>query len=126
MPHCELFLYENVLEANWRPTNLNKIIIFGNEFNLYKKQNKGFLYYLMAKKIQSVLESDHMLYEMPLPRTCMDTERVYLDCVYKNAFDGLSWHLFDWDGSLHSFNRGRFYRKSVVSWKLMWSLITCS
>ena len=104
MPHCELCLYENVLEGNWRPANLNKIIIFGNEFNLYKKQNKGFLYYLMAKKIQSVLESDHMLYEMPNPRACIDTECVSLDFVYSDAFDDLNWHFFDSDGSLHSFN----------------------
>ena len=35
MPHLPIFLTENVLEANWSPENLNKIIILG-------KNSKGF------------------------------------------------------------------------------------
>jgi len=100
MPHCELVLYENVLEANWTPANLNKIIILGNKFFPLEKSKKIYPYYRGARKIQAILQSDHMLYEMELPRTWIDTE---CDRVYHLAFDYSSWHFFDWDGSVHSF-----------------------
>jgi hypothetical protein len=132
MPHCEHFLYENVVEANWTPANLNKIIILGNGFNLYDKGKKLFPYYRGARKIQAILQSDHMLYEMPLPTTGIDTECVNslcwdgspppytdrlrsIDPVYHDSFDSLSWHFFDWDGSLHSFNTGEYAQIDYTS-----------
>jgi hypothetical protein len=41
MPHYTIYLYENVLEANWMFGNLNKIIILGNNLNLYRPVSLG-------------------------------------------------------------------------------------
>ncbi|KAF9612342.1 hypothetical protein IFM89_039060 [Coptis chinensis] len=37
MPHCEAVLYDNLLRANWRPENLNKMVLFGNNFEKYEQ-----------------------------------------------------------------------------------------
>jgi hypothetical protein len=97
IPHCDVFLCENVLQANWTPANLNKIIILGNGFKDFKKHQKIYPYYLQAPTIKAILDSDHMLHEIPL-RRAFDNLSIYL------AFNHLSWHFFDWDGSLHGFN----------------------
>ncbi|GAB2235232.1 hypothetical protein Drorol1_Dr00027727 [Drosera rotundifolia] len=36
MPHCEAFLYENLLEVNWEKHFLTNMVILGNRFS-YKK-----------------------------------------------------------------------------------------
>jgi hypothetical protein len=100
MPHCELNLCGNVLEANWTPANLNKIIILANSFMFYKTHEKEFSYHFQAKKMKPILDSDHMLHEIPLPRV----NRAVDGLTIALAFDHLSWHFFDWDGSLHGFN----------------------
>jgi hypothetical protein len=35
IPHCTIYLYENVLEANWMHVNKNMITILGNNLNFY-------------------------------------------------------------------------------------------
>eukprot|EP00803_Ostreobium_quekettii_P000046 evm.model.scf_1305.5 EVM.evm.TU.scf_1305.5 scf_1305:21044-23221(+) len=35
MPHCEAHLCERLLEANWSPTSLAKLVIIGNSFGHY-------------------------------------------------------------------------------------------
>ncbi|KAI9087365.1 hypothetical protein K1719_030685 [Acacia pycnantha] len=37
MPHCDVDLYNNLLEANWEPNLLSNVIIFGNSFDTYIK-----------------------------------------------------------------------------------------
>ncbi|KAJ2034840.1 hypothetical protein GGI09_006207 [Coemansia sp. S100] len=36
MPHCEEFLYNNVLAANWSPEQLSRILVIGNHLGRYK------------------------------------------------------------------------------------------
>ncbi|KAJ2300994.1 hypothetical protein IWW55_003834 [Coemansia sp. RSA 2706] len=36
MPHCEQFLYENTMSANWSPDQLGRIMIIGNHFSRYQ------------------------------------------------------------------------------------------
>uniref|UniRef100_A0A6J0PQG5 Uncharacterized protein LOC105056028 n=1 Tax=Elaeis guineensis var. tenera TaxID=51953 RepID=A0A6J0PQG5_ELAGV len=37
MPHCEAALYDALLEANWRPSMLNRMVVLGNSFAAYDK-----------------------------------------------------------------------------------------
>jgi hypothetical protein len=38
MPHCPMRLYSNLLWANWEPSKLSRIIIFGNSFKAYDER----------------------------------------------------------------------------------------
>ncbi|KAK4264747.1 hypothetical protein QN277_025879 [Acacia crassicarpa] len=35
MPHCPIMLYDNLLQANWKPSLLSNVVIFGNSFGKY-------------------------------------------------------------------------------------------
>ena len=35
MPHCELFMYDNLLAANWNAKDLANVVVFGNSFAGY-------------------------------------------------------------------------------------------
>ena len=35
MPHCDLEMYDNLLEENWNVELLNNIIVLGNSFKIY-------------------------------------------------------------------------------------------
>jgi len=104
MPHCEITLTDRVLEANWTPENLNKIIIIGNSLKDYDRYKEHFRYHLITNKIQVILESDHTLHEMPLPHTTNFS-------LYSRSFKDLNWHFFDWDDSLHSFEHRNLIRE---------------
>ncbi|KAJ2467292.1 hypothetical protein GGI02_004083 [Coemansia sp. RSA 2322] len=41
MPHCEQFLYDNVLAANWEPDQLARVLIIGNHLARYKDIQSG-------------------------------------------------------------------------------------
>jgi hypothetical protein len=81
MPHCPFDLFANVLEENWMPTNLNKIIILGNNFHRFKEE-----FYHVLKSMPVILNSDHVLHETPLP---FPERRISM-----RAFGSLSWHFF--------------------------------
>jgi hypothetical protein len=100
MPHCPILLYDNVLQANWTPANLKKIIILGNSFKEHKEDST----YEITTKMKVALNTDHMLREIPLPQTAIKTPRldgltefdsINPDPVYMYAFGCLSWHFFD-------------------------------
>ncbi|CAA0831413.1 Protein SENSITIVITY TO RED LIGHT REDUCED 1 [Striga hermonthica] len=38
MPHCEVELYDNLLQANWRLDSLSRLVLFGNSFAEYEQQ----------------------------------------------------------------------------------------
>ncbi|EPS69606.1 hypothetical protein M569_05159, partial [Genlisea aurea] len=40
MPHCDIFMYDNVLQANWRADLLSNVIILGNSFERYRKHRE--------------------------------------------------------------------------------------
>ena len=49
MPHCPAYLYDSVLQANWDPDLLSKIVILGSSFNiLRKKMNPEIIMSLMS------------------------------------------------------------------------------
>ena len=99
MPHLPFYLFDNVLEANWNPDNLNKIIILGNTFSDCM---------VNTSKIKLVLTKPHMLRQIPLPETAIKTWRPHPpprpvtrmissidpDKVYMRAFQSISWHFF--------------------------------
>ncbi|KAG0496015.1 hypothetical protein HPP92_000706 [Vanilla planifolia] len=37
MPHCELVLYDSLLEANWKPAMLKRLVVLGNSFGVYER-----------------------------------------------------------------------------------------
>uniref|UniRef100_A0A251UHT5 SRR1-like domain-containing protein n=1 Tax=Helianthus annuus TaxID=4232 RepID=A0A251UHT5_HELAN len=39
MPHCEAELYDNIPKTNWKHDSLNKIILFGNNFEKYEQHH---------------------------------------------------------------------------------------
>lgn len=78
MPHCEKFLYNNLLKTNWND-HLNNIILFGNSFTMmidHAKSNK-------LDNTEYILKSDGKFNEYPIP-------------VYKNddIFNNTSIHIF--------------------------------
>ena len=73
MPHCELFLADSVLEPNWTPGNLKKIIT----------QNTVSQIFVSVIKSKSFCDSDHMLREIPLPQTTIS-----LDNARHSSIDG--------------------------------------
>jgi hypothetical protein len=96
----DLTVTDSVLEANWTPENLNKIIILGNSLKRYDLDEEYFAYRPLTNKVQVILDSDHMLHEMSLPQT-----DISINLLYTRSFHGLSWHFFDWNDSLHGFER---------------------
>ncbi|KAJ1814030.1 hypothetical protein LPJ75_002943 [Coemansia sp. RSA 2598] len=41
MPHCEQFLYENVVAANWSKETLGRVMVVGNRFSGYRDAQGG-------------------------------------------------------------------------------------
>ena len=108
MPHVSYELMNNLLEANWKVENLNKIIILGNSFSEHKltyydinpipcgkvDRNKG----RNDKHILGILKNNYTV-EMPLPKTYRLIQMNYVpidlsDSVWMRAFSTLSWHFF--------------------------------
>ena len=105
MPYCPIDLHDNVLQANWTPANLKKVIIISYSFHRFQLSKAVGLTKLKA----AVESSNSLLHEVPLPPTEVreispSVSRAKAD-VYAEAFTDLSWHFFDWDGSLHRFQR---------------------
>jgi hypothetical protein len=42
MPHCPMRLYSNLLWANWEPSKISRIVIFGNSFKAYDDRIMAF------------------------------------------------------------------------------------
>lgn len=78
MPHCEKFLYNNLLKSNW-DNNLHHIIIFGNSFSMmidHANNNN-------QDNVEYILKSKCKFKEFPIPK-------------YKNddIFNNSSIHIF--------------------------------
>lgn len=102
IPHCPTGLIDNVLLANWTPTNLNKIIILCDSFKGIKKDIYRIRYLLSLKHLQAILHSDDILHETPLP------EPPETDEINRRAFSRFSWHFFTLDGSIEHLNLDLF------------------
>lgn len=84
MPHCEAWLYNNVLQANWIPHTLGQLVILGNSFRDYQERwsspiggkLKPLLY---VKQYQQVAQ------EVPLKATSSSD---------LPGFNNMSWHFY--------------------------------
>ncbi|KAJ2394258.1 sensitivity to red-light reduced protein [Coemansia sp. RSA 2559] len=55
MPHCEIFLYENLLSANWTVENLSRIMLIGNSFQRYQDSHDAGVFAQRSPHIKRVL-----------------------------------------------------------------------
>ncbi|XP_058103906.1 protein SENSITIVITY TO RED LIGHT REDUCED 1 [Magnolia sinica] len=88
MPHCEAVLYDNLIEANWRPERLNRIVVFGNSFGHYRRVVSEFKGSAIADSARHVLAVGRFVEEVGIETVSDDFFR---------AFHETSWHFFDLD-----------------------------
>ncbi|PKA61867.1 Protein sensitivity to red light reduced 1 [Apostasia shenzhenica] len=101
MPHCEAALYNNLLDANWKPTMLNRMVVLGNSFGSYARyasEMKG-VNSSVAVEVEGrrVLEVARFVREVEIeegnhirvPKDDQEEEEFY------RAFHDLSWHFFE-------------------------------
>ncbi|KAH6811269.1 sensitivity to red light reduced protein [Perilla frutescens var. hirtella] len=84
MPHCEVELYNNLLEANWEVDQLNRLIIFGNSFGEYEHHASLFKSSAVAKSRKHVLGIRSFTEELRVNTSSNDFR----------AFNCTSWHFF--------------------------------
>ncbi|KAJ2455482.1 hypothetical protein EV183_000814 [Coemansia sp. RSA 2336] len=56
MPHCEQFLYENVVAANWSAEQLPQVMLVGNHFSSYQNSQTCQTFASNSPHIKQVLE----------------------------------------------------------------------
>lgn len=88
MPHCEAELYDNLLEANWRPDLLNNITLFGNSFEAYEQHLSVCKNVSLADSRKHILAIRQFVKELAVDSSSDDFFR---------AFHGSSWHFFKID-----------------------------
>ncbi|KAI5079074.1 hypothetical protein GOP47_0006745 [Adiantum capillus-veneris] len=90
MPHCEDWLYDNVLQANWAPCTLRQIVILGNSFQDYQERwsSSGGRKPMWPSY---VLKYQQLAKEVPLEANHS------LDLA---GFNNMSWHFYDLCSSL--------------------------
>ncbi|GAQ86929.1 hypothetical protein KFL_003210050 [Klebsormidium nitens] len=84
MPHCEEWMYDNVLSANWDAERLGRVAILGNSFGnyydrlgLYSAEMKAHMRHI--RHVASVLE-ELRIHDLGFPNA--------------SAFNDMSWHSF--------------------------------
>lgn len=91
MPHCEAWLYDNLLKANWRYDMLNQIALLGNSLEKYEEDRS----YNRSLNREMAMDTRKHLYTV-LPFTTEFNIRVFADDYYP-AFQNSSWHFFNVD-----------------------------
>lgn len=95
MPHCEVQLYDNLLDANWGCENLNKMVILGNSFGEYERyveEKKGASGSVKVEEAgKRVIGSRRFVREVRLE----GGEDCDNDNGFFRAFHDISWHFFD-------------------------------
>ncbi|WOL06898.1 hypothetical protein Cni_G15632 [Canna indica] len=97
MPHCEVVLYDGLLEANWRPSCLNRMVVLGNSFSVYEQ-------YVEMGRWTLEVDLSHLLWvrryatELELEEkeegvSGMERKQDDEDGIFK-AFHHTSWHFF--------------------------------
>ncbi|GAV80318.1 SRR1 domain-containing protein [Cephalotus follicularis] len=87
MPHCEAGLYDNLLHANWGVESMNRIVLFGNSFEMYR-QYAEFKNSAVADSAKHVLAVHRITKEFQIMTVSDD---------YFAAFHDSSWHFFSPD-----------------------------
>ncbi|KAJ2552464.1 hypothetical protein EV175_003299 [Coemansia sp. RSA 1933] len=91
MPHCEIFLYENLLSANWSVDNLSQIMVIGNSLQRYQDSHDADIFAQKSPHIKRVLPyvvstmfpSEKLLKLRQNPYAFTDT------CLQRFELDGL-------------------------------------
>ncbi|PKU63025.1 protein SENSITIVITY TO RED LIGHT REDUCED 1 [Dendrobium catenatum] len=103
MPHCEAALYDNLLDANWKPMMLRKMVVLGNSFGVYERyvsEMRG-----VCGSVSLEVDGRHLLgirrYVREMEMEERDSDRDIKedeeeDLFYK-AFHDMSWHFFELD-----------------------------
>lgn len=85
MPHCEVELYDNLLEANWGTDRLNRLVLFGNSFAEYEHHFSLYHNSAVAHSRKHVLNAKSFTEEFGVDNSKDD---------YSRPFNGSSWHFF--------------------------------
>lgn len=119
MPHCDLQLYNNLLEANWEPSLLRNVVIFGNSLKSYidsflpeyardlsssdSRRKLSFLklmgHILAAETFTDEIEMGIISYDGMSSISYRegrthDVASKLLERDYQRSFSNLSWHFF--------------------------------
>lgn len=95
MPHCEVQLYDNLLNANWGCESLNKMVILGNSFGEYERyveerRGLGGGWSVKVEEVgRRVIGSRRFVREVGMEGG------VDGDDGFFRAFHDISWHFFD-------------------------------
>ncbi|XP_042409207.1 protein SENSITIVITY TO RED LIGHT REDUCED 1-like isoform X3 [Zingiber officinale] len=105
MPHCEASLYDGLLEVNWRPSCLNRMVVLGNSFTAYDQYvelGRSAASAAVEMAARRLLQVRRYVTEVEmeekgeagvvLEQTKQDEE----DGIFK-AFHDTSWHFFELD-----------------------------
>lgn len=84
MPHCEDWLYDNVLQANWVPHTLHQLVILGNSFQDYQERWSSPIGG-KSKPPFHVIQYQQVAQEIPLKATSSPD---------LPGFNNLSWHFY--------------------------------
>lgn len=81
MPHCAEWLYDNVLQANWMPQKLGRLVILGNSFRIYHERWSS----VPKPPFTYVLGFQQVAQEIPLEAA---------SSLKLPVFNNLSWHFY--------------------------------
>ncbi|XP_072959827.1 protein SENSITIVITY TO RED LIGHT REDUCED 1 [Typha angustifolia] len=97
MPHCEVGLYDGLLEANWKPSALNRMVVLGNSFSEYA----SFVSWvrLCGKPTAAAKTSRHVIGVRKYVEEVgmQDGGKVDEEDRFLKAFHDTSWHFFELD-----------------------------
>ncbi|KMT17090.1 hypothetical protein BVRB_2g041440 [Beta vulgaris subsp. vulgaris] len=85
MPHCEAFLYHNLLEVNWNVDILKNMALFGNSFEAYEHHASVIKDYIASPYTKRILTARSFAEEFRVKTGSEDHCR---------AFHESSWHFF--------------------------------
>nr|XP_010920766.1 protein SENSITIVITY TO RED LIGHT REDUCED 1 [Elaeis guineensis] len=105
MPHCEAALYDALLEANWRPSMLNRMVVLGNSFAAYEKYMEEVAWSNGSVAMEAA--SKHILGVRRYVREVEMEEKGEVEASgevkeeeeggFFKAFHDTSWHFFELD-----------------------------
>eukprot|EP00250_Pteridium_aquilinum_P014234 c21864_g1_i3 orf=1305-2654(-) len=85
MPHCEDWLYDNVLQANWVPHILGQLVILGNSFQDYQERWSSPIGGKSRPPLY-VIQYQQLAQEIPLEATSSSD---------LPGFNNMSWHFYE-------------------------------
>ncbi|KAE9617190.1 hypothetical protein Lal_00034745 [Lupinus albus] len=88
MPHCEAELYNNLLQANWKPKPLSNMVLLGNSFEEYEEHASLCKNSPVLNSMEHILAIRRFTHEIKIQKISDD---------YYNAFHDSSWHFFSPD-----------------------------